>query len=387
MGPNPAHLDQLFLIAQFITRDADHAARLVDSMYKSIDADSSASEVSLEGLVNRLLAIADSLDRRSEDNRSPGDHSEQARRHESEQFLASSVRLQFLLLTPRDRLELWRCVEFDMPIAPDQNALDAFKDQLLSSLDTHQGFVFGNLVTREAVASALKAYWNSAFIPVPPTLRSVVESGDRLRKPEAARRNRRASARPTRKNPTRERPNRVNRVILYTWVILAASAIGYLLMRVGTPTPPSSDILELSLSVADDVDITFHTGNAEQAERFIADRLGWRLSTPVITQASLLGISFTEILDSIELPVLVFTDNEDHSEFPVFVFSYKFLENHRDRFRLARGTLRQIQESAGFDIHELDSRTAVVWRDRDDIFVAFVEGSGTDFQARIIVRS
>lgn len=176
-------------------------------------------------------------------------------------------------------------------------------------------------------------------------------------------------------------------MILYTWVILAAGAIGYMLTRLGTPTPPSNDIIELSWSASDDVDITFRTGNAEQAERFIIDRMGWRLTTPEISQASLLGISLTEILDSVELPVLVFNDDERDTIIPVFAFTYSFLEDHRNQFGLARSTLRQIQESAGFDVHELDGRTAVVWRDRDDIFVAFVEGSGVDFQSRIIIPS
>jgi len=381
-GPELAHLEQLFLVAQFISSDADQAARLVDSVYKGSITDASATDESLSELVSRLIAIGDSLDDRLEESRGLGDQSEQARHHESEQYLASSVRLQFLLLTPRERLDLWHCVEIDLPHLPEHNALDAFKDRLISNLDADQGAVFGNLITREAVERALRQFWSSVFVPVPPTLRSVVESRLGHTRPKNLHKGRPATAR-----QKRPRKNRMNRVLLYTWVILAAGVIGYLLTRLGTPTPPSNDIIELSLSAANDVDITFRTGNAEQAELFIADRLGWRLSTPEITRASLLGISLIKILDSIELPVLVFSDNEDGTEIPVFAFSYSFLENHRDRFGLARSTLRQIQESAGFDVHELDESTAVVWRDRDDIFVAFVEGSGTEFQARIIVRS
>ncbi|GMQ80679.1 MAG: hypothetical protein BMS9Abin05_0107 [Rhodothermia bacterium] len=381
-GPQLAHLEQLFLVAQFISKDADQAARLVDTIYKGSKTNTSATDESLSELVSRLSTIGDSLDNRLEATRGLRDHSEQARRYESEQYLASSVRLQFLLLAPRDRIDLWRCVETDLPLLPEHNALDAFKERLVSHLDVDQRAVFGNIITREAVARALRSYWSSAFVPVPPTLRSVVESRGGHTRPTDLRADRSATA-----ELKRPKKNRMNRVLLYTWVILAAGFIGYLLTRLGTPTPPSTDIIELSLSAASDVDITFRTGNAEQAEMFIADRLGWRLSTPEITQASLLGIGLTEILDSIELPVLIFSDNNDDTEIPVFAFSYGFLENHRDQFGLARGTLRQIQESAGFDVHELDGRTAVIWRDRDDIFVAFVEGSGTEFQARIIIRS
>lgn len=176
-------------------------------------------------------------------------------------------------------------------------------------------------------------------------------------------------------------------MILYAWVILAAGAIGFFLTRAGEPAPPSTDILELSRSATDDLDITFQTGNAEQAERFIADRFGWRLSTPEISQASLIGISLAEIIESIEIPVLVFHDNENDLEFPVFTFSYAFLEKHSDQFGLGRGTLRQIQNSAAFDVHEFRDESAVIWRNQDDIFVAFVTGNGSDFQTRVMVRS
>lgn len=381
-GSHLDHLEQLYLVAQFISKDADQAARLVDSVYKGANLRAGGADESLSALVGRLISIGDSFDGQLEESRRLDEHSEQARQHESERFLGSNVRLQFLLLSPQDRLDLWRCIEIDLPLLPEINALDSFRDLLISKLNADEAVVFGNLVTREAIAHAIRSYWSAAFVPVPPTLRSIVESRVGHTRPANLRPGRSAST-----QKIRPKQNRMNRVILYTWVILAAGAIGYMLTRLGTPTPPSNDIIELSLSASDDVDITFRTGNAEQAERFIIDRMGWRLTTPEISQASLLGISLTEILDSVELPVLVFSDDEGDTVIPVFAFTYSFLEDHRNQFGLARSTLRQIQESAGFDVHEMDGRTAVVWRDRDDIFIAFVEGSGVDFQSRIVIPS
>ncbi len=382
-----AHLEQLFLIAQFFSRDADQAALLVDRVYRLSNAQTTLREESLSELVFRLVSMsgAGALDDAPGTGPAPNVNTERAKRNEAERFLVDRIRLAFLMLPSEQKLELWRCVETlsDQTLQSVHDALDRIVDSMRAALSADEQHVFGPFISRTAVAEALRNYWDEAFIPVPPTLRSVVESGERRLGPDAARVSRSRSDPP----PKRRQGSRFGRMIMYAWVIIAASGIGYLLTRAGQSPPASTDVLELSLDVADEVDITFRTNSAEQAELFIRDRFGWRLSTPEISDASLIGISLAEILDDVEVPVLVFSNDEDESLISVFAFSYGFLENHRDQFGLPRGTLRHIQETAQFDVHELEDRTAVVWRDRDDIFAAFVRGSGSEFQARIMVRS
>lgn len=390
-----AHLEKLFLIAQFFSRDVDQAALLVDRVYRSSNTQSTLPEESLRELVLRLVSLsgADANNSANDIAQSivPGTgpesdvHADHAKRYEAIRFLADRIRLDFLLLPADQMLELWRCVETlsDQAMPPANDALDRIGDGIRAALSADEQLVFGSFITRTAVAEALQNYWNETFIPVPPTLRSVVESGERRMAPDAARGSRSRSE----TRPKRRQGSRFNRLILYAWVIIAASGIGYLLTRAGQSPPASTDILELSLEIADELDITFRTNSAEQAELFIRDRFAWRLSIPEISDATLIGVSLAEILDAVEVPVLVFSNDEDESLIPVFAFSYGFLENHHDQFGLSRGTLRHIQETAQFDIHELEEKTAVVWRDRDDIFAAFVTGNGSDFQSRVVVRS
>ena len=53
-----AHLEKLFLVAQFYSRDADQAALLVDRVYRSSNAETLLREESLSELILRLQSLA-----------------------------------------------------------------------------------------------------------------------------------------------------------------------------------------------------------------------------------------------------------------------------------------------------------------------------------------
>ncbi len=385
------HLDRLFLIAQFLTTTADEAAGLVEATFveatRRAATKGSSGSGSFSSLVELMMIQATGNDESATVVRVQQALSETVRRAAADDFLADRVRLLFLSMSDSERMALWACVETsrsEIQVAQveestEPDALNRFCEVLSALASPLESRVFEHHIVRSAVAGALRYFWETAFVPVPPTLRSVLESKlrteRRLPGPIA---DRQASPMIERKKTSRPA-----RLLPYTLLIVLASGLAYLISQRAEPEAPSTNILELSLSSLDNVVLSFQTDNPEQIERLIFDRFGWRLTTPVIANATLEGLGLKSVTENIEVPVFIFSNDDDGATIRVVAYTYGFFERNRDRFALPSGTLRQIQQPAGFDIQEMQDWTAVVWRDRDDIFAAFVDEGGSDFRTRV----
>lgn len=428
-----AHLERLFLTAQFLSRDTNEAARLVEAVYESLagrDSDD-PGDASFADLVEILMAAAASGEYMDIDDVRP--LTERIGRTATDQFVEARVKPYFLSLTPAERMALWACVEADnepdgtsiqeedfpsgkeavdseVPSPPDAfetadtevpsppeavetvdweepslsvsiepDALDQFCTALSDSASPVELNVYSPYLDRATTARALRAFWDTEFVPVPPTLRSVLESKVlRGRKRWQRKEN---SNRPV--QPDNGKHKKRSRVVLYTLLILLASLIGYFASNPSVPDVLSTDLLELSRSALKGSDIDFPTSSPEQAERFVFDRFGWRLTVPSISDATLVGVGLRRISESAEIPVFIFSNTVTQSNFSVATYTYAFLQLHVDQFSLPSSTLRQIQEESGFEIHETGDETIVIWRQQDDIFAAFVEEDGSVFRSRI----
>ncbi|GIV58421.1 MAG: hypothetical protein KatS3mg042_1334 [Rhodothermaceae bacterium] len=167
-------------------------------------------------------------------------------------------------------------------------------------------------------------------------------------------------------------------------LILAAGLTGYgLSALIPAPAPPETDLIQLTARSADPIEPAFHTPSPEQAERYLRDRLGWRLTIPTIDEALLLGVGQRTLASGVEVPVLLYEDIRTAEHIPVYAFSYAFLDRHRERLTLARDILRQIEREHHFDLHDLGDRQVLVWRYRDDIFVAVTPRDAAGLRDRI----
>ena len=172
-------------------------------------------------------------------------------------------------------------------------------------------------------------------------------------------------------------------------LILGVGAIGYVTSQ-SLEREPETNLITLAVRQADAVRPSIQTGSPEQAEDFVRDELNWLLTLPTIDDAVLTGVGSREVAPGITVPVFLFDDTLDETDGPaitLYVFSYALLDQHKEHIQLEPEILRQIQGDEQFDLHDLGARNALVWRNRDDIYVAVTPGDPEALRKRIVFPS
>lgn len=169
-------------------------------------------------------------------------------------------------------------------------------------------------------------------------------------------------------------------------IIAVAGLLGYGFSYFALQTP-NPNLISLSARQAESVEAHFETSSAEQAERYIYERLGNRVTLPTIADASLQGVSIRSVVDRAEVPILLYEDASTGRPITVYVYSYAFLDRHQKDLVLERDILRQIEAEGNFDLHDLGEEKALVWRYRDDIFIAITSDDAEALRGRIAFPS
>jgi hypothetical protein len=151
---------------------------------------------------------------------------------------------------------------------------------------------------------------------------------------------------------------------------------------------PETSLIAFSVQQAEDLTTTFPTSSLEQAEEFVRGNLGQRLTLPTIDNATLTGVGVHKPVPDVSVPAFFYQDDlEDNQTLVLYVYNYALLNRFEDRLSLEPGILRQIQEEQHFDLHDLGERKVLVWRNRDDIYVAVTSGDAEALRQRILFPS
>jgi len=380
------------------------------SVYRRIVASSGLNEISLVHLVSELerdlfpFALpasvsvqTDEITNRPESNMeqhppaagdisiSVSNISDSYRRREALTILKLRVGPHFHSLTLRDRFDLWIELKEDLCSlhGPGRNVLDKIHESLLSELSKIEQKALKAEMDTDLVRIALKNYLDYTYDPIPPTLRSTIESQLIDSTKPGSRDSNRKAARP--KDVPGGRRFSVRRSLLLGLAVLVVAASAQLLYEFGQPKAPSRDIISLSVSTASSLVPDFRTSNLEQAERFILDRFGVRLQIPVISETRLLGVRVQLFHGDLEVPVLLYRDEKEELEFPVYAYTYAFLQSNRRRVELAENLLLRIEEATHFGVEFYSGGSALVWRNRDDIFAAVITVDPGQMKERIAI--
>ncbi len=353
MNPSPlADLDDLYLYAQLVSDDADEAAALMEA---ALDArrrgDRSAPDVLISTLSGHLTADGGAwLSRRQ-----------------------VPVALEELLprmmgrIRPSRRMSVVRA--FRDPGAPASDRA-VFLIAVKRALESEGLKTVADRLTQDALEESMRRYLNTQMAPVPDSIRDVWE---RTFLPE--------DRRPTEPKNRFPLPARIAAGVL---VILLSAAIGSWITSpsVETPTPRAELFDTLSDQRVEDPE--FRASDSEQAERFLNDRLDWRLAVPALEDGILEGVSIAEMEGGLRFPVLHFEDQASDDAVNVFVLDYRFLESARSSFLVDDRILEQIAETGGVDIRNAPDYYRVVWRYRDDIYVAISDVVDADLRSRFL---
>ncbi len=170
--------------------------------------------------------------------------------------------------------------------------------------------------------------------------------------------------------PAPPKRSRVQRLIIALLLIGAAGLIGYMLSR-PSETPEAPSVLSRSIEAAGTLRLVRSTDQPAEAQQFVRDEFGWRVGVPTFTTATLRGVALARAAPAVEVPVFLYTDAEGR-DVAVFAYSYALLDQVPDRLTLARSDYDDLDLGTPI-IRQSDNTEVLLWRDRDDIYVAVTD--------------
>ena len=414
------HLERLYSLAQVLTVDAQEAVKLVEATYdraQSVALEKRGDMNEKAWLLRLMLQIyrspshlldsdISSLDVADETVIGADTLHEGFRRRLVEQLIDRALPAVFVMLPEQERLllmlcevDLFSCEEAADILGSDpESALDRLEEArnhltetLLTNATALERYLLDTHLPPNWQNRALRTLDAEAFLPLPPTLRPAILSSENVIPGEQRQRYKtdeqstgKTSAQAS--SRSRSKRNKFKHFVISSLVIAIAGLLAYTLSSL-LQKEPDTNLLTLSAGIVDHLDITFRTNSPEQAERYVYDRLDWRLIIPGIDQTTLVGVCISEIVQGIEVPVFLFNDVMSNERITLFVYSYALLDRLNDRVALGRDILRQIEESGHFDLYDLDAEKVLVWRNQDEIYIAVTTGDAETLRQRIFFPS
>ena len=412
------HLESVYLLAQTVSPDATVAAELVEATYMQAFVTRPLSHIDHDDkrwLFRMLMHIHheqvefDRLVAEDQTPPSPPPESLHALRRSLAQHVADQALPAVLATLPHEqRLILLLCdaeglacndagfvleLDADTTCQRLEQARTALHEALHADVSERQRQLLDQNLPDDWLRPTLRRSVEATFSPLPPTLRPAILKATPLSVPTA-------NALPDSSRSTSSSPGRSSaspwhrndslhpyRLLVVVLLILAVGALGYFASR---SLEPETNLITLAIQQADAVRPTIRTDSPEEAEDFVRQELGWRLTLPTIDQAVLTGVGIREVAPGVTVPVFLYDDTLDDTDataLPLYVFSYALLDRHKEHIQLEPEILRQIQDHQQFDLHDLGRRNVLVWRNRDDIYVAVTPGDPEALRKRIVFPS
>ena len=398
------HLDRLYAFAQVLTSDVEQAERLVTATYRRASKEDSSEAVSEGAAKARLFRIM--MEEAEATSRSvPLKGLTSYRQKLATAFLNRALPAAFVALPLQERIVLLLCEGEGLSCAQAGEVLDLDPAEACHRLETARAVLMNLLrasarpvecslletsLPERALETALHQVVQNGFAPLPPTLRTTLAAPTSAPSTQALKRL------PGREKPpvssSRERApgvlrKRLQRGGVALAIILTSGLLGYLFSSPPPERGSNISVVTLSAERARAANLVLRTDAADRAERFVYDHFEQRLTVPTIAEATLSGVGVEEIADEASVPVFVFYDEITGQPITLYAYSYAFLQRHQDEIELEGDILRQIEDDDHVDIHDLGESKVLVWRHRDDIYVAVTQGNAESLRQRISFSS
>lgn len=422
------HLQRVYLLARMLSQNEDEAVRLVEETYKQAFVtlpayqDESEAKRWLLHLLTQIHQEESAFAADDESDEPVDDALRSIRRHLAEEITARTLPVVLSTLTQQQRLVLLLCEVEGMDCAAAaallhldeattcihwEQARAALTDAFRSELTRREQNLIATDSPEGWLAAALERAFGTTFGSAPPTMHTeLLEAQATTSAQEAAENTPPVEAydsdkdddlprsalplpriRTLPKQTKRGIAPAIRRGLLVTLLIAVVGLTGYFASR-PVEQAPDTNLITLSVNQANDLTATFPTSSLEQAEEFVQGTLGQRLTLPTIDRATLTGVGVRKPAPDVSVPAFLYQDElTDNQTLVLYVYNYALLNQFEDRLSLEPGILRQIQEEQHFDLHDLGERQVLVWRNRDDIYVAVTTGDAESLRHRILFPS
>ena len=169
--------------------------------------------------------------------------------------------------------------------------------------------------------------------------------------------------------PSPKRPP-LQRAAIAILLIAAAGMIGYVLSTTDE-RPDEPNALTRSVEAAGNLRLLLRTDVPAEAHQFVREEFGWRIGVPLFDAVSLTGVAIAQPAAAVEVPVFLYADDEDQNV-AVFAYSYALLDQVPDRLRLTDSDYEDLADGTPA-VRETNLGDVLLWRDRDDIYVAVTD--------------
>lgn len=418
----PEHLESLYLLAQALTTNAAEAARLVEATYRRAARQmaSSTSETPsaghlefariMTGLARSSAHISDfdaSISASSSEG--PDEYlSRDFRRRAALRLTRQKLPAAFATLPAEARLLLLLCkveqyscadagrvldLTAEKACAQLDRAMQALRERLYENAAPAERALLEQALTDNTLRTVLRQMVASEFAAPPSSLREVATALGTPSTPTPKQPAEAAEATPQRRSDagadgaTRSSlSRRLQRAFLALLIIGFVGTTGYLAEQ-WLVSGPETNVVALSVQETGHTQAALQTNSTAAAELFVREQLGQRLSIPSIEGASLQSVSIVEIASDVRIPVLRYEDtvfeNSEEAFITTYVYTYALLGEHEDRLQLDREILRQIGDHNQAETRTIGDQAVLIWRDRDEIFVATTPGDPEDLRGRL----
>jgi len=343
-------IDDLYLYAQLVAEDADEASSL---LARALDARAKGNRTDAADLI-RLLAK----------EHLAGGGAWLVRRQVPSALEDMLPRL-LSRLKPSRRMAVVEAFKSGEAGTSDR---EVFFISVRRALETDGLSAVAQRLTPDALEESMRRYLNTQMAAVPESIREQWEASQRPAiSPDQVRRHRFSL-------PTR--------VAVGVIVILLSAAVGSWITSPSQPAESTRSELFDALSNLDAATPEFRANDPAQVERFLADRLDWRLTVPTLDEGMIEGVSVAQLGTGLSFPMIHYKDQAQDTELHVYVLDYRFLEDARRSFVIDTRVLDQIAESGSVDIRNAPDFYRATWRFRDDIYVALSPIADPDLRSR-----
>ena len=396
------HLDALYGYAQVLTLDTNQAVKLVEKTIEAVlehqkSRQNRFSRIELFQLMSRIYReLPPPLPSKNRDGSLSQPRSDVEARFISH-YLDKAMPAAFSGLSINERTILTLCIAENMSCADAAQILDqdsdrvcqalerateSLKSRLLGGATPVEKVYFRSPLDSKLLSGAIQRFHRESFGPLPPTVEPIIRSKLDPAETEESQQQKSIVSTSTSKRSSKFG---YRQVLIGVFLIIVSGLFGYLGTSFLSETI-NTDVLTLSGQMADDITITLSTNNISEAEEFITTHLSRQLEAPAITGGELQGVSLYEVVDDVQVPVLLYEDSSDpeNDYIALFVYNYALLDQHEDRLELGNEVWEQINtEGAAQDYQINRSLKSIIWRKRDDIYIAYTNGNAESLKQRI----
>ena len=418
------HLDRVYEMARVLAPTEKRASKLVEATYRRAAQSSAPDGHSERAWLLRLL-LQTYAARRSDaattssvsTMRRPADLLQDFRFQTAEDALQRTVPVAFALRSPREQLVLTLCdivaldpMEAATVLDTDPQGLheeaaaarEALWNAVRDELTAGERMLVEEELPDGALQDALSRVVAPHLGPLPPTLRPSVSAIVAQDPTELASMpdddpDEEDDLGPTQPFSTQHRPRsssphlgeRLQKGGIALLIILAASLAAYGVSTYLLPesSPATVNLIQLSAERANGLQPTLETSNAVEAELFVTEQLGRNIAVPRIDSSVLRGVSIVEMNDAIRVPAFVFTDQASNRRITTYAYTYAVIDQLGDRVRLTQDVRENLQSEQQIMLHTTDTGSVLIWRVRDDIYLAVTQANPRSIRGRIAPAS